>query len=355
MSAILYPSHAEIDARAGALMRRMQADDHDALAEFIADTRGLLLWDMRRRGVSPQLREDCMQSIYLNMWKLRHGIRPEGAMPYLNTIMKLEINRTLADQNRRPDVPVADPVRWLYINTAPEPGPERAAVAKEAAAEAQARCGKVVAALPAHLRSVLRAYVQDLSPEEAARRLGLPLYQVWDFTLEALAEAKRIAGVPTTNPEIEQRLQECGLWPAECGRLPVDVGQLLRRLPVGQRSIIYCRLMGMNTTETARHIGLANIKSLGNVIRTKLRTLAECFGCIPPTGARADGVVPLAEAAPVLHVNPKVAQQAAEGAGVVLVASPDGRPGVRLADFPAVWAAAVSLPPKKGGRPAIAR
>jgi RNA polymerase sigma-70 factor (ECF subfamily) len=155
------------------LMRFVAAGDQDALGPLHARYAGLV-FGLAARSLDPAAAEEIVQDVFLTIWRKADTYDPERGpvRPWLLRIAHLRVVNELRRRGRRPAV-VPDPEGTHLAavpDRAPEPDEETWQEYRRSAVQA------AVAALPPAQRQALSlAFFDELSHEQVASFLGLPL------------------------------------------------------------------------------------------------------------------------------------------------------------------------------------
>ena len=155
------------------LLREIAAGREEALASLHRRYAGML-FGMATRGLDPAAAEEIAQDVFLAVWQKAHTYDPaRGAVrPWLLRIAQLRVINELRRRGRRPQlVPDPDETKLGAVADG-DPLPDEAAWLDYRRAAVQA----AVASLPPPQREALSlAFFDDLTHEQIARFLGLPL------------------------------------------------------------------------------------------------------------------------------------------------------------------------------------
>jgi RNA polymerase sigma-70 factor (ECF subfamily) len=155
------------------LMRFVAAGDQDALGPLHTRYAGLV-FGLAARSLDPAAAEEIVQDVFLTVWRKADTYDPERGpvRPWLLRIAHLRVANELRRRGRRPAV-VPDPegIQLAAVpDRAPEPDEETWHEYRRSAVQA------AVAALPPAQRQALSlAFFDELSHEQVASFLGLPL------------------------------------------------------------------------------------------------------------------------------------------------------------------------------------
>lgn len=155
------------------LMRFVAAGDQDALGPLHSRYAGLV-YGLAARSLDPAAAEEVVQDVFLTLWRKADTYDPARGpvRPWLLRIAHLRVANELRRRGRRPVVlPDPEGVHLASVpDRAPEPDEETWREFKRTAVQA------AVAALPPAQRQALSlAFFDELSHEQVASFLGLPL------------------------------------------------------------------------------------------------------------------------------------------------------------------------------------
>src|SRR5262245_60030876 len=155
------------------LMRFVAAGDQDALGPLHTRYAGLV-FGLAARSLDPTAAEEIVQDVFLTVWRKADTYDPERGpvRPWLLRIAHLRVANELRRRGRRPTVvPDPDGTQLAAVpDRAPEPDEETWHEFRREAVQT------AVAALPPAQRQALSlAFFDELSHEQVAAFLGLPL------------------------------------------------------------------------------------------------------------------------------------------------------------------------------------
>jgi RNA polymerase sigma-70 factor (ECF subfamily) len=180
------------------LVRRVAADDMDAL-RVLYERYGSIVFGMARRVLGDrQLAEECTQDVFVALWRGAAKYEPERAR-VSTWLIGITRYRAIDLVRRRAARPV-DPYGEIWSG---DESPDSADLA--ATADQARRVAAAVAELPALQRDALTlAYFEGLSHSEIADRLEVPLGTVKGRIRLALDRLRELAPAYALNGELEQ-------------------------------------------------------------------------------------------------------------------------------------------------------
>ena len=178
---------ADLDDESADVVRRIAAGDTDAL-RTLYDRYGTILFGMAYRLLGDrQLAEDCVQEIFVTVWRSAGRYDPARARvtTWLFAVGRNKMVDMLRWRSRRPVEPL--PEQWSS-----DESPDSAELA--AAAEDGESVAAALAELSEPQREVLSlAYFEGLTHAEIAARLGVPLGTVKGRIRLALERLRTLA------------------------------------------------------------------------------------------------------------------------------------------------------------------
>ncbi len=163
------------------LLERVRSGDRDAFALFV-DRYGLMVLRTARLIVrDPDLAEDVCQETFLKTWRRIDSLRDEDPGPWLNRIAAHEAVSAWRRRHR---------LQALRERIGLDPGSR-----PEVSTEARLDLGRALERLKVEDRAVLVLhYYQDLSVEETARALGIPVDTAKSRLKTALRRLRELSG-----------------------------------------------------------------------------------------------------------------------------------------------------------------
>jgi RNA polymerase sigma-70 factor (ECF subfamily) len=154
-----------------ALLERCRQGDTEAFAELVAKTQNGVYNLAYSVFHNRQEAEDMTQEVYLRVWRALPSFR--GEAKFSTWLYRLAINACLNRRRQlRAQLQVVDDERALALLASDEPSPSAVALSQERDAALWAEVDR----LPEKYRLVITLfYQQDLSYQEIAALLGLPL------------------------------------------------------------------------------------------------------------------------------------------------------------------------------------
>src|SRR5829696_8747568 len=155
------------------MIGQLAAGDTDAIGPLYGRYVGLV-FRIAGQSLDHSAAEDLVQEVFLVVWRKASTFDPErGAFrPWLLEIAHTRVLNELRRRGRRPRLQPDPEGVYLDLVADPAPGPAEAAWA----AQRRAAIRQAVATLPPPQRQALAlAFFEDLTHEQVAQTLGLPL------------------------------------------------------------------------------------------------------------------------------------------------------------------------------------
>jgi RNA polymerase sigma-70 factor (ECF subfamily) len=178
------------------ILRRVAAGDRQALSELYARHRQTLFRYLLQLTPDHHLAEEILQDTLVAVWQSARSFEGRSsAQTWLLGIARRQAHNTL----RRRGVPLADPAELADL-PASDPAPEDALLAGAARAELVAALRRLP---PIHREVLVLVFVQELSYQEAAQVLGVPVGTVRSRLSHARRALRTLLDVSDTGEEAE--------------------------------------------------------------------------------------------------------------------------------------------------------